>query len=501
MTETTPRSPTPTPTGEKPQSHPRSTRLTPLRARQLGIGALCLGFATALFPFLGHFLLEASTSLAVNLAAEGAVMLLVFSGAYLVALALLGMLAPLRYGGTRLLEISSPSGDREALEGDGDDDLGALRPPARYPMLPFAFALVAIIFGVSLVGNRVAGDIFSRQREVRYNTILRSANVDARRRIIRELAQSEFKAVVEAYTPILWRLSVAPAGEDGRGATPAAQTVQAEAAWALAEIAERMHKSVLILHSQGELQGWERAWLDAAKRDYGRASVSAFRSGGTHVLRPFFRFIVHIDADRAVELAEIYLNHPEPDPELLIDIAYLLSQSSSLQACDVLFRLTSSEDAPLRATATLSEARLLRMFQAEKNGDEIPESKRFNQRLAKELQSRDPERLCPAVESLQHLKDARYTSRLIAMFDDPELSALHCDEIAASDHLGRADILMAKEELTYKILRALAGISVGNDQVTTFLKRAIGRDDLPEHLRLEIEHVQKLIKDAEADGE
>lgn len=462
-------------------------RLTPLRARQLGIGALCLGFAVALFPWLGRYLLEVSTSLGINLVLEGAVMLLVFSGAYLLALALLGMLAPLRYGGTRLLEISAPKRAGDMLEDDDDD----LRPPARYPMLPFAITLVAIIFGVSLVGNRVAGDLFSRQREVRYNTILRSADVEARRSIIKELAQSEFKAVVESYTPVLWRMAV----EDG------AQAVQQEAAWALAEIAGRMHKSVLILHSQAELQGWERAWLDRAKRDYSRSSVAAFRSGGAHLLRPLFRFVLHIDADRAVELAEIYLNHPNPDPALLIDIAYLLSQSSSLQACDVLFQLTSSEDPRLRAIATLSEARLLRMFKAEKNGDEIPESKRFNKRLARELRSRDAARLCPAVESLQHLKDARYASRLMTIFDEPELSRILCDEVSASDHLGRSDILLVSEELYYKVLRALAGISVGNEQVKRFLEETLGREDLPENLRLEIEHVLKLIKDAEADIE
>ncbi len=468
------------------------TRLSPLRSRQLGLGALCIGTAVALFPWLGAYLLERSASLGLNLALEGGVMLLVFSGAYLLSLALLGFAAPERYGGRRLFEIAAPQdrGSDASDEGNDDDPLDGLRPPARYPMLPFAAVLVAIIFGVSLLGNEVAGDLFSRQREVRYNTILRSADVDARRKIIRELAQSEFKAVIEAYTPILWRQST-DADEE---------VVRAEAAWALAEIATRMHKSVLILHSQAELQGWERAWLDEAKAAYGHGAVSAFRSEGAALQRPLFRLVLHIDADRAVELAEIYLNHPRPDAELLIDIAYLLSQSSSLQACGILFQLTGRDDPRLRAVATLSAARLLRMFKAEKDGAEIPESKRFNKRLSKELKSRELPRLCAAVESLQHLKDARYTGTLIKLFNDETVAGERCEEVSAADHLGRADILLAREELYYKVLRAIAGIAVGNDKVKRFLKNTLEQKELPENLRREVEHVQKLLHKAEADA-
>ena len=459
-------------------------RWTPTRGRQAGLGALGLGGAVAVFPAAGHYLLSSSSSLALNLALQAVLMALVFGGSYLLALALVGLIWPHRFGGARLLEITASPVDLD----DDDDDLtlsaGQLQGSGTRL---FALTLVVILIGSVTAANQLSQGVLFRQREIRTQTVLRSRDDAARVRVLREVGQAETRELIEAYIPSVWRV----ARED------ASASIRVEALWTLAELAERMRRSVLIRHAEAELQGWEKALVERMRADYARPMVEHFRTATREELRPSFRLLIHLDPERALDLADIYLNHPEPAPELLLDMAQLLPRAADLRAAAVLAELMRREP-PIRLVALISQARLLRLFEPEKRGEEIPALKRFNRKLGQALRETDDHRsLCAAAEALFFLKDERYARRLMALYDDAALFEVRCERLAVQDHMGREDVLMAEEELYYKTLRALSQVAVGNDDVRGFFEERLDNPDLPENLRREFRNLLKLLKQAE----
>jgi hypothetical protein len=461
-------------------------RWTPTRGRQAGLGALGLGGAVALFPMAGHYMLEASSSLALNLGLQAGLMALVFGGSYLLALTLVGLLWPHRFGSSRLLEIAAPPIDLD----DDDDDLtlSAGQMQGSGTRL-FALALVLILIGSVTAANQLSQGVLFRQREIRTQTVLRSDRDEARVRVLREVGQAETRALIEAYIPTVWRV----ARED------ASAPIRVEALWTLAELAERMRRSVLIRHAEAELQGWEKGLVERMRADYADALVEHFRAATREELRPCFRLLIHLDPERALDLSDIYLNHPDPSPELLLDMAQLLPRAADLRAAAVLAELMRRAP-PVRLVALISQARLLRLFDPEKRGEEIPALKRFNRKLDRALRKTEDHRsLCAAAEALFFLKDDRYARRLMALYDDATLFEVRCERLAVQDHMGREDVLMAEEELYYKTLRALSQIAVGSDEIKAFFEGRLDNPDLPENLRREFRNLLKLLRKAEGE--
>jgi hypothetical protein len=437
------------PDQEKPASSANGGRNRLLGHAVLGVALL--GGVLAASPAVGRYLLERSDSSGVNLLLQSGLMALVLVGSYGFAAALLG-------------SMSLSPGPRSRL---------------------LAVTLVLVSLGMVLLANQLAEGAFFRQREVLYRSALRSANVPLKIRILREIADSGQREVLEAFVPVIWR---------AQSVEPVAEAREAMLG-TLAELAERMRKSVLIRHNAMELQGWEQALLGEMRATLVDGLVALFREGSPGVQRPAFRALLHLDAQRAVDLAAIYANHPQPDRDLQLDLASLLSQSGLLKACEVLTGLLAATDLEVRTAALIGQARLLRLFTPEKGGREMPEFARFHQRLMQQVRSREPQELCPALEALEYMKDARFGEPLMGLLLDASLRDRACPALVLKDHLGREDVLVRDEGLPLKVLRSLSQIAVGNPPVESFLQARL-EDPGFEFLRGEIRAILQQVEAA-----
>jgi hypothetical protein len=353
------------------------------------------------------------------------------------------------------------------------------------------YVVLAAVGHWLLLGALTGGFMEEYTRFGYYRTALRGADADKERQLLLEIADTPTSRLADhVFDVMVPRL-------DGPEASSRAAALSA-----LAIVGERMARSVLILNaSGGDTEQWEYRLADRLRTEVAPRARELLLGGGEGEAIAAARALgAFRDWDSVESLARLAVDPTTPGPvaeEAIIALGKM-RDLGALEPLAALIRVPPAEtrryDLALWAVGEL----VGRLAPADSRRGPPPELTAAVELVQSKLPSMPPGTQCIAVDALRKMGDARSAGPLFALFEDPR-STFTCPDVEVPRPGEPPIVLSQREDVRIWILRAIALIAKGNDEVQTWLTLEKQRDGYySEEVLRELRHLHAMTRDEDA---
>lgn len=354
----------------------------------------------------------------------------------------------------------------------------------------FSFALGLLVVGNMLLVGELRSGVLWRIDEVQLETALRADDVETRVRAIDRVTRLLLQGPLEHFTDRLVELVDDPDAEVARTAVQG-----------LAHIARRMRHSMEELRRSKQPQRWEKDLYDRLVRTQGERLLTRFRHRPE--MRPALaEALGALEVTDAIQQFGTFLWQEKPDRETVRAIILAVGDLRDLHGLtvplDVLGSEELGEDEDLQAVASWAIGEILTHHDPERFTREPQCIPLAVDALSAELPRLQAGGRCALLDAFARFRDARAGAALFAMFDVAS-DADRCERREIARRFGPPTVAATEEPLRLKVLRAVAAIATGNDEVIDWLRRRARRPDLSDPYRREIENILAMAESATAE--
>ncbi len=448
--------------------------------RLLIAAAVCFGalFATA-FP-IAAYIRDTSTSLVLDTAMQTSWLLALLLGSALLAIVVADRVFPFHWRRRVILgELIDPS----------DDDADAEPVVLQSHVLGFSLILVGIMAVSGLGLDLVTGGFLAEYQRVGYmHTLRRSDNTELKLELIGELGdvrrQQRVRDGVEVLD-LMWR-----------DVTRQPEEVRRMAVVVLGRQALALNSSVRAWSKQGVRDHWELELVRRLRRQTG-PDLRAAWTNATPPLRASISLALGKlgDRDSVAFLAEAIRGGVEPGDggpwRATVAGLGVARDPAALEALiDVAPRVTDPDDFRTLAWAV---GELSRHY--------LPESDKAIDALFPRLvdtfvalsSGGTFTRRCEAIDVLRKTGDARIATPLTAIFDTPDADG-NCESAYVQIDEKAPELAVAAEPLRMRIIRALALVALGDDELLDWLRKRQSDDRYTEFVQQKVREAVVLIE-------
>ena len=370
------------------------------------------------------------------------------------------------------------------ISGDVDADPELLHKRTRTNILGFSLLVVAFALLNGTLVNVVSGRFMDYYQQTGYyRTVMRSDDIALKKTALLDIAQVQKPVLQELVMDIVVPVA---AGDD--------PVMRVEGLYCLSEVARRMSRSVDILNAD-DAPGtrWEYGTLSTLKKEVAPLARRLFETGHGDEKVAAARLLGSLRDVEAVPLLARYVEDPDADPQERAQVLLALSEMNDLAALEPLLFATERLSADQRSqTFALYGVGEVFKYYAPDNREALPPVvDEASETLVRVLPKLSKVNQCVAVDALQKMADARTAPALQALFESDE-STFECPTAEEREHDGRVKTLSTSDPIRIKILRVVARLVVGDDEVLRWLEREAASDAYSDEINRELDNVLSL---------
>ncbi len=439
--------------------------------------SLSLVLSTA--SVLSSWVRDQSSSMVLDMAILTGYVALMLAAALALAVLLGDRLFPYRWRERVILGIDIPAPDVE----------DPMLPPVIYQthLGAFTMLLLTLIICLSGVLEVATSGLFAEYQRVGHmRTILRTENTDMKLELLGELSQARRETNIESALTIIdlaWRdkrqpLEVRKAGLEALGRLSYSLATSMDS-WLKQGIEEHWELEIL-RHLRGDVAPGLRSRFPSESEPLGIAMALAL--GKMRDWR---------STDALAQYAKEHAKEPDARTRACISALGLSRDAQVLgRLVDMAKDLYPTEAFLELAFAT---GELTRNYAPGMNDDidaVFPELVKVYSGLAKD---KPFEHQCLAVDVLRKTGDARVTEHLYAIFEQDGAEAI-CPTVSVEIGEQAPELVVATEPFRLRVIRGLAMVAVGNDEVTAWAEARKADEKYTEFVRGQLREMLRLIE-------
>lgn len=355
--------------------------------------------------------------------------------------------------------------------GKGGDEIAAFR-EFRLNVFHKSIFFAVFVGANFLLSNAASGNFWSGYYAKKgvYMTVLRGGEPEKVKWAFDRIAKMPDENIAAFLEPVADFLDSGDAG------------LRKQAALCLGEIARRMNSSVSML-SEKEIKEnrWEIAVLAAIRKDVLPKLIESFKKDGDEVRSAAAYAIGASGSSAAQELFLQYLLSPGRSDVVVKEIVMAAYLSGRFEALKTLEHGVGTKDGTLQALSLYAAGGIIAAIGVDDRA-RLEAASSFLEMVKERSGSLSLEGKCAFVDALAKVRDAGFTGLLISLFESRDGDVI-CGRVEVGRYYTAPVVVTAQGAMRHKILNALAGIAVGNEEVLNFLKKVASDEGYPDDVK------------------